>query len=138
MKAGEEIVTDESGLFLRILSDLFKYKKQSASNIDVTINVSILEIYLEEFRDLLAETKDKGKNVVLRETDNEVQLLNLTKDSVDTIEEVYKLYKYAEKNRMMASTNMNDVSSRSHCAFLLDLEQVDKYVNYIMYIWNSY
>lgn len=55
-----------------------------------------------------------------------VQMQNLTTDRVDSIEEVYKLYKYAEKNRMVSATNMNDVSSRSHCTFLLDIEQTEK------------
>lgn len=70
VRSGEDIITEDSGLFLRILSDLFRFKSQSTT-MHVQISVSILEIYLEEFRDLLADSKDRGKTVTLREIDND-------------------------------------------------------------------
>jgi hypothetical protein len=106
---------------LRILNDLFQFKRKVQS-IDVEIKVSILEIYLESFRDLLGESK---KEVTLRETDDSASIPDLKRATVESIEEVYRLYKYAEKNRVVASTSMNDVSSRSHCLFFLDIVQVE-------------
>lgn len=39
--------------------------------------------------------------------------------------EVVDLYKFGVKNRVLASHNLNEVSSRSHCIFSLTIESYD-------------
>ena len=67
LKPQHLLVTAQSGIFLRVMADLFTFKQHSP--LAVTINVSILEIYLDNLRDLLSD--DESYKVQLRETDND-------------------------------------------------------------------
>ena len=121
-EGGNTTVTPGSGLFLRALTDLFTYKDRSRRTLEVTISLSILEIYVDELRDLLA----KKAKLVLREVDDDVQIPNLTTVEVETLGDVYKYYKIANAERSVTATGMNDVSSRSHAVFIVDLEQAER------------
>eukprot|EP01004_Peranema_trichophorum_P003197 NODE_219_length_3208_cov_30.579254_g190_i0.p1 GENE.NODE_219_length_3208_cov_30.579254_g190_i0~~NODE_219_length_3208_cov_30.579254_g190_i0.p1 ORF type:complete len:962 (+),score=220.10 NODE_219_length_3208_cov_30.579254_g190_i0:104-2989(+) len=119
---GETVVKPGSGLFLRCLTDLFNYKDRSRRTLDVTINLSIMEIYVDEVRDLLA----KKAKLNIREMEEDVQIPNLTIVEVDSLSSVYKYYKIANAERSVTATMMNDVSSRSHAVFVVDLLQVPR------------
>lgn len=121
-KSGETVVTPGSGLFLRALTDLFVYKDRSRRTLDVTISLSILEIYIDELRDLLA----KKNKLVMREIDDDVQIPNLVTVEVETLADVYKFYKIANAERSVTATTMNDVSSRSHAIFIVDVAQAPR------------
>eukprot|EP00668_Euglena_longa_P002062 GGOE01002396.1.p1 GENE.GGOE01002396.1~~GGOE01002396.1.p1 ORF type:complete len:958 (-),score=204.08 GGOE01002396.1:195-3068(-) len=116
---GDTVVTPGSGLFLRALTDLFTYKDRSRRTLDVTISLSILEIYIDELRDLLA----KKNKLVMREVDDDVTIPNLVTVEVDTLADVYRFYKIANAERSVTATGMNDVSSRSHAIFIVDVAQ---------------
>lgn len=118
----DTIVTQGSGLFLRALTDLFTYKDRSRRTLDVTINLSILEIYVDELRDLLA----KKAKLTLREVDDDVTIPNLNTVEVESLGDVYKYYKIANAERSVTATGMNDVSSRSHAVFMVDLIQAER------------
>eukprot|EP01012_Entosiphon_sulcatum_P030972 TRINITY_DN3858_c0_g1_i1.p1 TRINITY_DN3858_c0_g1~~TRINITY_DN3858_c0_g1_i1.p1 ORF type:complete len:537 (+),score=149.99 TRINITY_DN3858_c0_g1_i1:33-1643(+) len=118
----ETLIKPSSGLFLRSLTDLFNYKERSRRAVDCRITLSILEIYNEELRDLLA----KKTKVQMREIDEEVQLPNLTTVEVNTLTDVYKYFKIANAERAVTATNMNAESSRSHAVFLVDLYQTPR------------
>jgi len=117
-----KIVTPNSGLFLRALTDLFTYKDRSRRTLDCSIHLSIMEIYVDEVRDLLA----KKAKLTLREIGDDVTITNLCTVEVDTLNDVYKYYKIANAERSVTATGMNDVSSRSHAIFMVDLVQAEQ------------
>eukprot|EP00592_Proboscia_alata_P029468 CAMPEP_0194429668 /NCGR_PEP_ID=MMETSP0176-20130528/48595_1 /TAXON_ID=216777 /ORGANISM="Proboscia alata, Strain PI-D3" /LENGTH=936 /DNA_ID=CAMNT_0039243017 /DNA_START=206 /DNA_END=3016 /DNA_ORIENTATION=+ len=88
------------------------------------VKISFLEIYNETIRDLLRTTDSAHKKHEIKVLPNgkrfvsdlTVQSLNL--DDANAIEDVMSL---AAKHRSVASTSMNDVSSRSHSVFTLHL-----------------
>ncbi len=74
---------------------------------------SLLEIYNEQIRDLLAETQTE--KLKIREGPNGMYVQDLTTVMVDSHEEVLELLAMGEDNRATHSTDMNEHSSRSHC-----------------------
>ena len=88
------------------------------------VKISFLEIYNETIRDLLRDPNNPEKKHEIKVsqsgqrimTDLTVQPLNLEDDDVIT-----DLLSLTAKHRSVASTNMNDVSSRSHSVFTLYL-----------------
>lgn len=50
---------------------------------------------------------------------------NLYIFEANTSKEVFDLYKFGARNRVLASHNLNEVSSRSHCIFSITIESQD-------------
>lgn len=76
---------------------------------------------MEKLRDLLDVNKldlkirsDKKKGIFIED---------LTEKYISSPEEVYQLIEIARNSRAIASTNMNERSSRSHMIFLLTIAQ---------------
>eukprot|EP01063_Lacrimia_lanifica_P033723 TRINITY_DN608_c0_g3_i1.p1 TRINITY_DN608_c0_g3~~TRINITY_DN608_c0_g3_i1.p1 ORF type:complete len:1093 (+),score=489.05 TRINITY_DN608_c0_g3_i1:51-3281(+) len=116
---GDSLLKPNSGLFLRVLTDLFLYKERCQGHMHVTIALSIIEIYVQEIRDLL----NNKKPLKTQTTKDDVILPELTIVSVESLKDVYKFFKIADKQRVAKKTAMNDVSSRSHALFMVDLFQ---------------
>ena len=77
------------------------------------------EIYKEKIRDLLHPRKD---NLEVREDKaNGIYIKNVTKQFCVSEDEVYELMAIGNKNREVASDNINAKSSRSHALFTLPL-----------------
>jgi kinesin family member C2/C3 len=101
-----------------------------------TLKVGMLEIYNDEIYDLLAtagasmqQKKDEamragGKSSleIRRDKDGRVEVPNLTKETVTSIQEVMVLLKRGNSNRATATTEMNEHSSRSHMVLSVDVE----------------
>lgn len=86
------------------------------------VSVSYLEIYNEAIRDLLEPANAKSDIKLDIKHENGVSsVTNLTTEQVDSPEEVMSLLRRAAKNRSVASTNMNERSSRSHSVFTLSI-----------------
>lgn len=123
---------DNAGLIPRILHDLFKRlnnRKDGEGVEDYVVKCSFVELYNEDLKDLLAEED----NVKLKIYESKLLLL-LLQQSVDTIliqnlKEEYlvdsksglKLLQRGISKRKTASTKLNDVSSRSHTIFTINL-----------------
>jgi len=104
---------DNRGVNTRALEELFQKASERSEEWSDVITVSMLEVYNENIRDLLAENGGDSKlEVKMGEFGNHVPgLTNLT---VDSIQSVFELMAIADKNRSSTFTNMNDNSSRSH------------------------
>lgn len=50
---------------------------------------------------------------------------NLYIFEANSSKEVFDLYKFGSRNRVLASHNLNEVSSRSHCIFSITIESQD-------------
>lgn len=83
----------------------------------MTVNVSYLEIYNEKLKDLLDPTEKQLKIFVTKKTG--VSVRNLSTAYSDSYEDIVNLLADGKKLRIVASTNMNKTSSRSHAVFTL-------------------
>lgn len=110
----------DSGLLQRICEAIFDRKKsieQESSDSSVTVNVSYLEIYNEKLRDLLDPTEKQLKIFSTKQTG--VSVRNLSMVFSESYDDIVNLLADGKKLRIVASTNMNKTSSRSHAVFTL-------------------
>jgi kinesin family protein C2/C3 len=103
---------DMRGVNTRALDDLFHIAKdRSLEGWEDVITVSVLEVYNEKIHDLLS---DEGGELEIRQSAEGNYVPGLTSVQVNTLDDVDKLMKVAEKHRSQQATNMNEHSSRSH------------------------
>eukprot|EP00587_Corethron_hystrix_P001428 CAMPEP_0113305962 /NCGR_PEP_ID=MMETSP0010_2-20120614/5401_1 /TAXON_ID=216773 ORGANISM="Corethron hystrix, Strain 308" /NCGR_SAMPLE_ID=MMETSP0010_2 /ASSEMBLY_ACC=CAM_ASM_000155 /LENGTH=1397 /DNA_ID=CAMNT_0000160529 /DNA_START=240 /DNA_END=4434 /DNA_ORIENTATION=+ /assembly_acc=CAM_ASM_000155 len=117
----------DDGIIPRAVHDLFEVaaasKRERAAS--PRVSLSYMEIYNEEIRDLLQDDAS-GPSVSLQvrdTTDGSVHVVGLSSHEVSSPENVDKLTRLASSRRVIASTAMNSVSSRSHviCTLLLTM-----------------
>ena len=116
---------DNRGVNTRALDELFKRRDERASEYNDEFTVSILEIYNEQIRDLLAADVGATK-LTIKTGPNGNYVPNLTVVPVRSLDEVLELIELGETNRSAACTDMNEHSSRSHS--LVQVEMVSKNV----------
>lgn len=118
---------DHPGLIPRTCRDLFRRIEDNHSpNVSYTVRVSYFEVYNEHVRDLLVSRRDTPYNLKVRESPTDGPYIkDLTEVPVRGIQEVLRWMKLGDKSRTVASTNMNDTSSRSHAVFTLLLKQIE-------------
>ena len=113
-------IPDNAGIIPLTLEELFKQIKNDKDIIDSQIGVSFIEIYNESINDLLDSSKI---NLDLRETPNrEVIVNNLTEIKIRNHEQALNLLIKGNESRIVASTKLNEKSSRSHVIFRLNIE----------------
>lgn len=105
------------GLNRRALSELFQVLEDRKVDWSFEIEVSVIEIYNENIRDLLADNP-KLKLDIKHGKDGPF-VPGLTTHPVRSAQEVREQFKRSQKNRTVASTQMNDVSSRSHALLVV-------------------
>ena len=111
------------GIVPRMVRTVFNKIDNSSENIEFTVKVSMMEIYMEKIRDLLDPTKsnmqikvDKSKGIFVAD---------LTERYIGSDQEVYEIMRIGNENRKVASTIMNDQSSRSHSIFVMTIHQTN-------------
>ena len=113
-------IPNNAGIIPLTLEELFKQIKNDKDIIDSQIGVSFIEIYNESINDLLDSSKI---NLDLRETPNrEVIVNNLTEIKIRNHEQALNLLIKGNESRIVASTKLNEKSSRSHVIFRLNIE----------------
>ena len=111
---------NNAGIIPLTLEEIFDQIKKDKDIIDSQIGVSFIEIYNESINDLLDSSKI---NLDLRETVNkEVLVNNLTEIKIKNHEQALNLLLKGNDSRIIASTKLNEKSSRSHCIFRLNIE----------------
>ncbi|KAL1306126.1 hypothetical protein AAFC00_004240 [Neodothiora populina] len=121
MMGGDITNHEQKGVIPRITEQIFESILASESNIEYTVGVSYMEIYMERIRDLLRPECD---NLPIHEEKNKgVYVKGLSQVYVSSIEEVYHILDQGGMARAVAATNMNQESSRSHSIFLLTINQ---------------
>ena len=118
------------GIIPRAIEQVGRYKLQlEAKGWEYSMEVSFIEIYNENIRDLLrANPVEDTKHEVRRDADgatyvSEVTLLELDPNRKEQIDQVMDL---AARYRSVSATNMNEQSSRSHSVFTLYLKASHK------------
>ncbi|XP_045187061.2 kinesin-like protein KIF16B isoform X2 [Mercenaria mercenaria] len=115
---------DDVGLIPRICQELFH--RMTDETTSYRTEVSYLEIYNEKVRDLLKVTNAHNvvHNLRVREHPKEGPYVQgLSKYIVHSFGEIESLMQKGNSVRTTASTNMNDVSSRSHALFTIVFTQ---------------
>ena len=116
------------GLIPRVIEKIFKYLENTKNikNIDeisdFSVKISYLQIYNESIDDLL---KPNNKNLNIREDNKKGLYVELLSEYiVKKPNDLYELLEKGEQNRAKSNTKMNDLSSRSHAIFIINIEQI--------------
>ncbi|KAG0644833.1 P-loop containing nucleoside triphosphate hydrolase protein [Tuber brumale] len=117
---------EHPGLIPRTCRDLFeRIESNNSPSVNYSVRVSYFEVYNEHVRDLLVPRRDPPYYLKVRESPTEGPYIkDLTEVPVRGIAEVLKWMKMGDNSRTVASTSMNDTSSRSHAVFTLVLKQI--------------
>ncbi|TKA82564.1 hypothetical protein B0A55_01193 [Friedmanniomyces simplex] len=109
------------GMIPRIVGQIFSSIMRCDASIEFTVRVAYMEIYMEKIRDLLVPAND---NLPIHEDAKQgVYVKGLQRVYVSDIAEVYRILEIGATARAVASTNMNQESSRSHSIFEVEIAQ---------------
>ena len=112
---------EQRGIIPRIVEQMFASILRSPGNIEYTVRVSYMEIYMEKIRDLLVPQNDNLP--VHEEKSRGVYVKGLLEIYVSSVQEVYEVMRRGGTARATAATNMNQESSRSHSIFVITITQ---------------
>ena len=117
---------DQPGLIPRTCEDLFeRIENCQNANVSYSVRVSYFEVYNEHVRDLFQPRTDPPSYLKIRESPIEGPYVkDLTEIQVKTYSEILKYMRMGDSSRTVASTKMNDTSSRSHAVFTIMLKQI--------------
>lgn len=109
-------VTPNSGIFVRAMSDLLDFRnvQHHRGRQKVELRLGIVEIYLEDLRDLQTEK-------LLKVMNNEVQGMEYR--NCASMSDVLATFTIAQARRVTQATGSNDQSSRSHALFFVQVVQ---------------
>ena len=112
---------EQRGIIPRIVEQMFASIMRSPENIEYTVRVSYMEIYMERIRDLLVPQNDNLP--VHEEKSRGVYVKGLLEIYVSSVQEVFEVMRRGGAARATAATNMNLESSRSHSIFVITITQ---------------
>jgi kinesin motor protein len=121
---------DQPGLIPRTCEDLFERidaAHNETPNISYNVRVSYFEVYNEHVRDLLVPVVPNQPPYYLKIRESPTEgpyVKDLTEVPVRSIDEILRHMKNGDDSRTVASTKMNDTSSRSHAVFTIMLKQI--------------
>nr|ASU92289.1 kindr G11 [Zea mays]ASU92292.1 kindr B1 [Zea mays] len=138
---GNPELEEQKGMIPRSLEQIFQATQALNSQGWIyKIQASMLEIYLETIRDLLATkhiSQDGGSSKHNIKHDAQGSIVSgLTVIDVTSISEVSSLLRRAAQSRSVGRTQMNEESSRSHCVLTLRIfgvnERMDQQVQGVL------
>uniref|UniRef100_A0ABM5EZ28 Kinesin-like protein KIF7 isoform X1 n=1 Tax=Pogona vitticeps TaxID=103695 RepID=A0ABM5EZ28_9SAUR len=113
---------DEQGIIPRAMAETFKLMDEN-SLLDCTVRICYLEVYKEEFRDLL-QVETASKDIQIREDcKGNIVLHGVKETEVEGLDEVLSLLEMGNAARHTGATHLNRKSSRSHTVFTVTMEQ---------------
>lgn len=133
--------TETQGVIPRMVNNLFDRIRNSSGDIQYTVGVSFMEIYMERIRDLLdvntvlkngsnpgspdSSSKLTPKRYSIQEDKiNGVHVKGLSQQFVSSTDEFFDVLRQGNRIRANGNTSMNIESSRSHVIIQVELEQV--------------
>ncbi|CAD8173626.1 unnamed protein product [Paramecium octaurelia] len=112
--------SDEKGITPRTFEQIFNEIQADTNNI-YTVQLGYLQIYMEMLLDLI---RPDNQDVKIRECpDNGVFVSGLEWMEVESPQECLSIMNFAEKNKVVAFTNLNAHSSRSHSMLVIKVEK---------------
>lgn len=119
---------EEKGIIPRAAEDIFQSWDNRSDAKEVEIRCSMLEIYKEKLRDLMSsEDSGAAADFILKIKESPgrgVYVEGLTETSIASEEELMDCIDQGEEKRVWGATAQNDVSSRSHTLFILQVRQI--------------
>lgn len=120
----ERVKYPEAGIYTMTIEDMFT-RMQAIHDRQFVVKISFLEIYNEQIKDLLSK-KRKQELHIRQEAKRGIVVSGLSEVRVSTIEDVHQLIRMGLRNRTMAATSANEISSRSHAVFQMTLFQKNR------------
>ncbi|CAB3373100.1 Hypothetical predicted protein [Cloeon dipterum] len=114
---------DEKGLIYLLLSDMYTRIQNEKSIISFVINISYLEVYNENVRDLLSPNSNCLK---LQEDGSEIFVQGLRWFCPSSLEQVMLMLQNGNSQRTQHPTDANAESSRSHAVFQVRMKLTRK------------
>lgn len=108
----------DGGIVHMAAKDIFSHISSQQDRIFL-VRASFLEIYNEEVRDLLSNS---NRTLKIREDPRSGVFVNSVEEIVTDFESLLTILFRGEKSRQIASTGMNERSSRSHTIFKITVE----------------
>lgn len=113
------------GIIPRALSDIFKTIEEESKNAKITVTCSFMELYQEVLYDLLANRPRQENICDIREDGAKgVYISGLSEISISDAQEATKCLIKGGNCRSIGATAMNDVSSRSHAIFTVNIAKM--------------
>eukprot|EP00957_Ditylum_brightwellii_P101592 7742811-Ditylum_brightwellii.AAC.1 len=125
----ESDVFDDWGVIPRALHDIFARLEEEKNNpnnqsFKFEVNLQCVELYGEEIRDLFTTSSSKPTTVKIRDSgESEPEVIGARTVTVSSHKEAMHYIMRGMSHRVVASTNMNAVSSRSHAITTLKITQ---------------
>jgi hypothetical protein len=117
---GPNSIGCEDGVIPRACVDLFTHVNTKCNG-KAQVTLSYVEVYNEEVRDLIS-VQGGSQDLFIRETpDGRVYVQGMTSIIVTRPEQVFRLMQDAQERRVVGSTKINDVSSRSHAICIMEI-----------------
>jgi len=116
---------ENPGIYYRAIQHLFDVCKER-KNVNFDVQLSLLEIYNDNIKDLISPKEDSQPKLVPREGRNGIEVPGLTIRSISDIEDVRRAMALGIKHRSVGETKMNKDSSRSHLILSIYCEGYDK------------
>jgi kinesin family protein 5 len=110
---------DLQGVIPRMVKTVFEKIENASEDIEFTVKVSMIEIYMEKIKDLLDPSKTNLK--VHEDKVKGLYINDVTETYVGDELEVYEIMKMGNDNRAIGVTDMNSQSSRSHSCFIMTI-----------------
>jgi kinesin family protein 5 len=109
------------GIIPRMVKTVFEKIENASEDIEFTVKISMIEIYMEKIKDLLDPAKTNLK--VHEDKIKGIYISDVTETYVGEDIEVYDIMKIGNDNRAIGVTDMNSQSSRSHSIFIMTVQQ---------------
>ncbi|KFQ37507.1 Kinesin-like KIF18A, partial [Mesitornis unicolor] len=114
---------EDPGVMYLTMMTLYNCMDQMKEDKICNVAVSYLEVYNEQIRDLLVNSRPLA---VCEDTQKGVVVQGLSLHQPKSAEEILQMLDYGNKNRTQHPTDVNASSSRSHAVFQIYLRQQDK------------
>ncbi|XP_058607984.1 kinesin-like protein KIFC3 isoform X1 [Onychostoma macrolepis] len=115
-----EGVPEDPGINQRALRLLFSEVSEKKPDWDYKITVSMVEIYNETLRNLLGDNPNEKLDIKMcPDGSGQLYVPGLTEFTVESVEDINKVFDLGHMNRATACTNLNEHSSRSHALLIV-------------------
>uniref|UniRef100_A0A1A9ZHG6 Kinesin motor domain-containing protein n=1 Tax=Glossina pallidipes TaxID=7398 RepID=A0A1A9ZHG6_GLOPL len=119
-------LNEHTGVIPRAVYDIFERTRKMKDDFDFVVKCSFVELYQEQLFDLLSNKSREDSVVEIREDRSGIVMVGLTEKIVFSAKETTDCLISGSSGRAVASTAMNQQSSRSHAIFTITLEATKK------------
>jgi len=110
----------DTGIVTRSISSIFellKHKTNNDKSLNYSLNLTMVEIYMEKIYDLL------DPNNIFIGVSGSTGLMGASKKYISTEKELINLITAASYHRKTQDTKLNSLSSRSHCIIIIQIKK---------------